>query len=183
MKMRLVRQVTAGMLMVLGILMLVRGLGHSIRQGLGWQGYLQGDRRRRPGVRPRCRALALFSSGMTRDAASVGRSDRIHVPPHFVDHPLLMLHIPRAMTQEVARAVFSVDARAASSFPSWTCFYTERAVELACRMGKRQNAQIILAYVVEVPRLLTSTPLCPPKWRRGRARPWTMRKTSWSGTG
>jgi nucleotide-binding universal stress UspA family protein len=39
--------------------------------------------------------------------------------------------------------------------PILDLFYTERAVELACRMGKQQNAVIVLAYIIEVPRLLT----------------------------
>ncbi len=66
-----------------------------------------------------------------------------------------MMRIPRPMTQEVARAVFSVEAARNIVVPILDLFYTERAVELACRMGGRQNASIILAYVVEVPRLLT----------------------------
>jgi len=68
---------------------------------------------------------------------------------------LWMLRLPRAMTQEVARAVFSVQASRRIIVPILDLFYTERAVEMACRMGKQQNAGIVLAYVVEVPRLLT----------------------------
>ncbi len=66
-----------------------------------------------------------------------------------------MLRLPRAMEQEVARAVFSVDAARCIVVPILDLFYTERAVELACRMGRQQSASIVLAYVVEVPRLLT----------------------------
>jgi len=66
-----------------------------------------------------------------------------------------MLRLPTAMTQEVARAVFSVQATRCIIVPILDLFYTERAVELACRMGKQQNAGIILAYIVEVPRLVT----------------------------
>jgi len=66
-----------------------------------------------------------------------------------------MLRLPRAMTQEVARAVFSVQASRCIIVPILDLFYTERAVEFACRMGKQQNAAIVLAYVVEVPRLVT----------------------------
>jgi nucleotide-binding universal stress UspA family protein len=66
-----------------------------------------------------------------------------------------MLRLPKAMTQEVARAVFSVQATKCIIVPILDLFYTERAVELACRMGKQQNAGIILAYIVEVPRLVT----------------------------
>jgi nucleotide-binding universal stress UspA family protein len=66
-----------------------------------------------------------------------------------------MLRLPTAMTQEVARAVFSVHATRCIIIPILDLFYTERAVELACRMGKQQNAGIVLAYIVEVPRLVT----------------------------
>jgi len=66
-----------------------------------------------------------------------------------------MLRLPTAMTQEVARAVFSVQATRCIVVPILDLFYTERAVELACRMGKQQNAGIVLAYIVEVPRLVT----------------------------
>jgi nucleotide-binding universal stress UspA family protein len=73
-----------------------------------------------------------------------------------------MLHLPIPMTQEVARAVFSVQATRCIIVPILDLFYTERAVELACRMGKQQNAAIILAYIVEVPRLVTmDSPLTP----------------------
>lgn len=66
-----------------------------------------------------------------------------------------MLRVPSAMTQEVARAVFSVQATRCIIVPILDLFYTERAVELACRMGKRQEAGIVLAYIIEVPRLVT----------------------------
>jgi nucleotide-binding universal stress UspA family protein len=63
--------------------------------------------------------------------------------------------VPSPMAQEVARAVFSVHATRCIVVPILDLFYTERAVELACRMGKQQNAIIVLAYIIEVPRLLT----------------------------
>jgi nucleotide-binding universal stress UspA family protein len=66
-----------------------------------------------------------------------------------------MLRLPKAMTQEVARAVFSVQATRCIVVPILDLFYTERAVELACRMGKQQEASIVLAYIIEVPRLMT----------------------------
>ena len=66
-----------------------------------------------------------------------------------------MLRLPTPMTQEVARAVFSVQATRCIVVPILDLFYTERAVELACRTGKQQEADIVLAYIVEVPRLVT----------------------------
>lgn len=73
-----------------------------------------------------------------------------------------MLHLPRAMAHEVARAVFSVQATRCIIVPILDLFYTERAVELACRMGKSQNASIVLAYIVEVSRLVAlDSPVLP----------------------
>ncbi len=74
-----------------------------------------------------------------------------------------MLKLPRPMAPEVARAVFSVDAARVIVVPILDLFYTERAVELACRMGRQQSALIILAYIVEVPRLLTLDSPLPPE--------------------
>ena len=65
-----------------------------------------------------------------------------------------MLRLPTPMAQEVARAVFSVQATRCIIVPILDLFYTERAVELACRMGKQQNAGIVLSYIIEVPRLV-----------------------------
>ncbi len=74
-----------------------------------------------------------------------------------------MLRLPGPMAQEVARAVCSVDAARVIVVPILDLFYTERAVELACRLGRQQNALIVLAYVVEVPRLLTLDAPLPPE--------------------
>jgi nucleotide-binding universal stress UspA family protein len=65
-----------------------------------------------------------------------------------------MLRSPKAMTPEVARAIFSFQSARCIIVPILDLFYTERAVELACRMGKQQDASIVLAYIVEVPRLV-----------------------------
>jgi nucleotide-binding universal stress UspA family protein len=74
-----------------------------------------------------------------------------------------MLRLPSPMTQEVARAVFSVHATRCIIVPILDLFYTERAVELACRMGKQQEAGIVLAYIIEVPRLVTLDSPLPPE--------------------
>ncbi|MCX7968583.1 MAG: universal stress protein [Armatimonadetes bacterium] len=66
-----------------------------------------------------------------------------------------MLRLPQPMPQEVARAVYSVEAARTILVPILDLFYSERAVELACRLGRLQNATIILAYTVEVPRVLS----------------------------
>jgi nucleotide-binding universal stress UspA family protein len=74
-----------------------------------------------------------------------------------------MLKLPRPMAQEVARAVYSVAAARVIVVPILDLYYTERAVELACRLGRQQGAIIVLSYVVEVPRLLTLDSPLPPE--------------------
>ncbi len=65
-----------------------------------------------------------------------------------------MLRLPRPLPQEVARAVYSVAAARCIIVPLLDVFYTERAVEFGCRLGRRQEATIVLAYIAEVPRVL-----------------------------
>ncbi|MCS7252487.1 MAG: universal stress protein [Armatimonadota bacterium] len=80
-----------------------------------------------------------------------------------------MLHLPQPMPQEVARAVYSVEAIRKIVVPILDLYYSERAVELACRLGKLHNAELVLIYIVEVPRLLTlDSPL--PSNIEGRAK-------------
>lgn len=66
-----------------------------------------------------------------------------------------MLRLPRPVSLEVARAVRSVGAVQNILVPILEEFYSERAVELACRLGETQKATILLGYVVEVPRTLS----------------------------
>jgi nucleotide-binding universal stress UspA family protein len=68
---------------------------------------------------------------------------------------LWMLRLPRPLAREAARAVFSVEAARCIVVPILDLFYTERAVEVACRLGHHQGATIVLAYVVRIPRVLT----------------------------
>lgn len=68
---------------------------------------------------------------------------------------LWMLRIPQPMPQEVARAVRSVGAVQTILVPILEHYYSERAVELACRLGEMQKAKILLGYVLEVPRTLS----------------------------
>jgi len=65
-----------------------------------------------------------------------------------------MLH-PRAfVTQAAARARQSVLAIKKIMVPTVGLPYTERSVELACRLGEAQKAEILLTYVLEVPRTM-----------------------------
>jgi nucleotide-binding universal stress UspA family protein len=68
---------------------------------------------------------------------------------------LWMLRLPRPVPQEVARAVRSVSAVRTILVPILEHYYSERAVEVASRLGGTQKAQILLGYVVEVPRTLS----------------------------
>jgi len=68
---------------------------------------------------------------------------------------LWMLRLPRPVPQEVARAVRSVGAVQTILVPILEHYYSERAVELASRLGAMQKARILLGYVVEVPRTLS----------------------------
>jgi len=65
-----------------------------------------------------------------------------------------MLHPPRPIPVEVARARRSIDAAKRILVPTIGSSYSERGVELACRLGKEQEAEILLTYVLEVPRTL-----------------------------
>lgn len=68
---------------------------------------------------------------------------------------LWMLRVPRPVSLEVARAVRSVDAVRTIFVPILETYYSERAVELASRLGQEQRATILLGYIVEVPRTLS----------------------------
>ncbi|MCS7222989.1 MAG: universal stress protein [Armatimonadetes bacterium] len=76
-----------------------------------------------------------------------------------------MLRVPQPLQQLAARAVFSVEQARQVIVPIldlsyWradleSAYYTERAVELACRLVRNQEATIGLVYVVEMPRSLS----------------------------
>lgn len=71
-----------------------------------------------------------------------------------------MLHPPKPVPQVAARAKWAVGAIRRILVPTVGMPYSERGVELACRLGQEQKAEIILVYVIEVPRTLSlSTPL------------------------
>jgi nucleotide-binding universal stress UspA family protein len=77
-----------------------------------------------------------------------------------------MLHPPSAAHAAVAKAMHGVSAVRRILVPVRGSSYNERAVELACRLGTDQKAEIIACHVVEVPLALPlSTPL-PPEEKR-----------------
>jgi len=65
-----------------------------------------------------------------------------------------MLHVPPPVPREVARAVHSLNALKRILVPILDTYYSERAVELACRLVEGQQGTIILGYVIEIPRTL-----------------------------
>jgi len=71
-----------------------------------------------------------------------------------------MLHPPAPIGAAVARAVRGVSAARRILVPAKGASYSDRAVELACRLGQEQEAEIVLVYVIEVPLALPlGTPL------------------------
>jgi nucleotide-binding universal stress UspA family protein len=65
-----------------------------------------------------------------------------------------MFRVPRPVTAEVAKARRSLDIARLILVPTTGQPYSQRAVELACRLALEQRAEIMLVYVVEVPRTL-----------------------------
>lgn len=81
-----------------------------------------------------------------------------------------MLRIPNPVPQEVARAVRSVGAVRTILVPILEHYYSDRAVELASRLGEMQKARILLGYVIEVPRTLSlGVPLPGPEQQANAA--------------
>ncbi len=71
-----------------------------------------------------------------------------------------MLHPPAPIGPAVARAYRGVSALKRILVPVKGTGYSDRAVELACRLGQEQQAELILTYVIEVPLSLPlNTPL------------------------
>jgi len=65
-----------------------------------------------------------------------------------------MLHPPAQIQAEVAKARRSLGALKRILVPTNGTSYSERAIELACRLGLEQQAEIVVVNVVEVPRTL-----------------------------
>jgi nucleotide-binding universal stress UspA family protein len=77
-----------------------------------------------------------------------------------------MLHPPAQIQAAVAKAMRGVSAVQSILVPVRGSSYNERAVELACRLGQEQKAEILVTYVISVPLALPlSTPLPPEEQR------------------
>lgn len=71
-----------------------------------------------------------------------------------------MLHPPRQVGEAAAKARHSLFAVKKILVPTSGFPYSERGVELACRLGQEQKAEIFLAYIMEIPRtMLLGIPL------------------------
>jgi nucleotide-binding universal stress UspA family protein len=62
-----------------------------------------------------------------------------------------MLHPPRQVSLPVAKAMVAVSSIRKIMVPVQGTTYAYKAVELACRLGKEQKAEILVTYVIEVP--------------------------------
>jgi nucleotide-binding universal stress UspA family protein len=65
-----------------------------------------------------------------------------------------MFHVPRAIPQAAAKARRAAGAIKKILVPTSGTLYSERGIELACRLGGEQKAEIYLVTVLEVPRTL-----------------------------
>jgi nucleotide-binding universal stress UspA family protein len=65
-----------------------------------------------------------------------------------------MFHVPKAIPLAAAKARRAVGAIKRILVPTSGTLYSERGIELACRLGEEQKAEIYLINVIEVPRTL-----------------------------
>ena len=80
-----------------------------------------------------------------------------------------MFKVPRLVPREVAVVYRSVASMERLLVPVSGKVASERAVELACRLGAPQKAEIILAYVIEVPFTLSLGAAVPAEESSGEA--------------
>lgn len=80
-----------------------------------------------------------------------------------------MFNVPPQLPYAVVKARQSVSALHRILVPTTAQLASERAVELACRLGETQKAEIILAYVVEVPFTLPLHAAMSNEQTRGQA--------------
>lgn len=79
-----------------------------------------------------------------------------------------MFRVPPAMPHEVAAVRRSVAAMQRILVPVSGKMASERAVELACRLGAAQKSEIVLAYIIEVPFTLSLGAPVPTEEARGQ---------------
>ncbi len=79
-----------------------------------------------------------------------------------------MFRVPPLVPREVAVVRRSVAAMQRILVPVSGKIASERAVELACRLGEAQKAEIVLAYIIEVPFTLSLDTPVPAEESRGQ---------------
>jgi len=79
-----------------------------------------------------------------------------------------MFQVPPQVPHEVAMVRRSVAAMQRILVPVSGKIASERAVELACRLGEAQKAEIVLAYIIEVPFTLSLDTAVPAEESRGQ---------------
>jgi nucleotide-binding universal stress UspA family protein len=78
-----------------------------------------------------------------------------------------MLHPPAQIQLAVAKALYGVRAFKRILVPTSGTPYAEKAVELACRLGAEQKAEIVLTYVMEIPRTMPLNASIPEAEKQG----------------
>ncbi len=78
-----------------------------------------------------------------------------------------MLHLPAPVPREVARAYRTVGGRVLL-VPVVGQVYSDRAVELACRLAREEETEIHLLYVLEIPRSLPLTSPLPAAEKKAK---------------
>ncbi len=78
-----------------------------------------------------------------------------------------MLHPPAQIQLAVAKARYAVGAFKRILVPTRGVAYSEKAIELACRLGIEQKAEIVLTYVMEIPRTLPLNAPIPEVEKQG----------------
>ena len=79
-----------------------------------------------------------------------------------------MFSVPPMLPREVVAVCHSVAALQRILVPVSSRLESERAVELACRLGADQKAEIVLAYVIEVPFTLSLETPVPGEEAKGQ---------------
>jgi nucleotide-binding universal stress UspA family protein len=79
-----------------------------------------------------------------------------------------MFKVPPQLPYTVVKARQSVSALHRILVPTTEKVTSERAVELACRLGASQKAEIVLAYIVEVPFTLSLDTPVPAEETKGQ---------------
>jgi len=79
-----------------------------------------------------------------------------------------MFRVPPQLPYAVVKARQSVSALRRILVPTTEDVASERAVELACRLGEMQKAEIVLAYILEVPFTLSLDAPMPTEEARGQ---------------